>query len=51
MNKVSNEDLGEVISDNCEAIQDLKDRISRLEKFVLLAIVTNLPQLLEIFQV
>ena len=51
MSKLSNEDLGEVISANCEKIQELKDRISRLEKFVLLAIVTNLPQLLEIFQV
>ena len=34
-----------------EHIEKLELRISRLEKLVVLAIITNLPQLLEIFGV
>lgn len=50
MSQLTNNDLGKTIAKNTKTIKELQDRISRLEKFVLLAIVTNLPQLLKIFQ-
>lgn len=48
---LTNDEIAQVISGNSEHIVELKSRISRLEKFVILAIITNLPQLMKIFQI
>ena len=47
---ISNEDISSLLFDQGLTIEKLKLKIARLEKLVLLAIVTNLPQLLEIFK-
>ena len=47
---ISNEDLSNVQFEQGLTIEKLKQKIDRLEKLVVLAVVTNLPQLLEILR-
>ena len=47
---ISNKDISSLLFDQGLTIEKLKLKIARLEKLVILAIVTNLPQLLEILK-